>query len=73
MDELGRTQAKPTKVWIMTRHQTIKEDLAGVFPRCPVASLATDTAREASGTKNQMVAQIIKQIPCSVWSRTRLG
>jgi hypothetical protein len=32
VDEQGRTQAKPTKVWVMTRHRTIEEDLAEVFP-----------------------------------------
>jgi hypothetical protein len=32
IDEEGRSQAKPTKVWLFTRHHQIQEELGAVLP-----------------------------------------
>ena len=62
VDELGRTQARPAKVWIITRHQTIKEDLAGVLPGAQWHQWLPTQLENPLVAKNQMVAQVITQI-----------
>jgi hypothetical protein len=62
VDDLGRTQAKSTRVWIMSRHGTIQEDLAEVFPGAQWRSWAPTQLKDALVPEKQKVAEIIKQI-----------
>jgi hypothetical protein len=72
VDELGRTQAKPTKVWIMTRHSTIEQDLAEVLPGAQWHSWLPTKLKNPLIAQKQMVAQVIRQT-LSDRNQTKIG
>lgn len=72
VDEQGHTQAKPTRVWIMTRHSTIEQDLAEVLPGAQWHSWLPTKLKNPLIAQKQMVAQVIRQI-LSDRSQTKIG
>ena len=62
VDEQGRTQAKPTKVWLMSRHKKVRQELGRVFP----GALWTDWAPASRGktyeTKVTRAAREIREL-----------
>jgi hypothetical protein len=66
VDDLGRTQAKPTRVWIMSRHGTVQEDLAEVFPGAQWRSWAPTQLQKSLAIKGQTIAQAIRKILLSL-------
>jgi hypothetical protein len=61
VDDLGRTQAKPTRVWIMSRHSTIEQDLAEVLPGAQWSTWTSTQPERPLARKTQIAAEIISQ------------
>jgi hypothetical protein len=62
VDEQGRTQAKPTKAWLMSRHKKVRQELGRVFPGALWIDWAPASGGKTYETKVTRAAREIREL-----------